>query len=219
MKERYMSDAEEGDVLSALEDRAKLVDFDPAQMTTAWEYEYMRHLAVFLIDTGCRFSEAFKFTVADGSVDLVHGETKNNQGRRVPLTARALAAAAFLLGSKHHAWLSTERTSKQAWEWCSHRWGVVTKAAGCPDVTLHILRHTCASRLVQRGVPIYTVTKWLGHSSVKVTERYAKLARGNLSQALSALEGNPTLAKGLLTRSHAVDDCVSTGHGTLKLAK
>ena len=29
-------------MLSALEDRAKLVDFDPAQMTAAWEYEYMR---------------------------------------------------------------------------------------------------------------------------------------------------------------------------------
>jgi hypothetical protein len=108
---------------------------------------------------------------------------------------------------------------KQAWEWCSHRWGVVTKAAGWPDVTLHILRHTCASRLVQRGVPIYTVTKWLGHSSVKVTERYAKLAPGNLSQALSALEGKPTLAKGLLTRGHAVDENVSTGHRTLKAVK
>ena len=66
-------------------------------------------------------------------------------------------------------------------------------ACGCPDVTLHILRHTCASRLVQRGVSIYVVSKWLGHSSVKVTERYAKLAPDSLAGALSALEGKPVL--------------------------
>jgi integrase len=77
---------------------------------------------------------------------------------------------------------------KQPWDYISHRWDRATKAAGCPDVTLHILRHTCASRLVQKGIPIYTVSKWLGHSSVKVTERYAKLAPDSLAGALAALE-------------------------------
>ena len=59
------------------------------------------------------------------------------------------------------------------------------------EVTLHVLRHTCASRLVQRSVPIYTVSKWLGHSSVKVTERYAKLAPESPAMALQAL-GKPS---------------------------
>ena len=40
----------------------------------------------------------------------------------------------------------------------------------------HRLRHTFASRLVQNNVPIYKVSKWLGHSSVVVTEIYAKFA-------------------------------------------
>lgn len=40
----------------------------------------------------------------------------------------------------------------------------------------HRLRHTFASRLVQNNVPIYKVSKWLGHSSVTVTEIYAKFA-------------------------------------------
>lgn len=35
---------------------------------------------------------------------------------------------------------------------------------------------TFASRLVQEGFPIYTVSKWLGHSSVVVTQRYAHFA-------------------------------------------
>jgi site-specific recombinase XerD len=39
----------------------------------------------------------------------------------------------------------------------------------------HSLRHSFASVLVQKGTPIYQVSKLLGHSSVKVTERYAHL--------------------------------------------
>lgn len=37
----------------------------------------------------------------------------------------------------------------------------------------HDFRHTFASRLVQNNVPIYKVSKWLGHSSLEVTQIYA----------------------------------------------
>lgn len=40
----------------------------------------------------------------------------------------------------------------------------------------HEFRHTFASRLVQNNVPIYKVCKWLGHSSVLVTQIYAHFA-------------------------------------------
>ena len=39
-------------------------------------------------------------------------------------------------------------------------------------VTWHTLRHTFASRLLERGVDIMTVKELLGHSSVTVTMRY-----------------------------------------------
>lgn len=45
-------------------------------------------------------------------------------------------------------------------------------------VTFHTLRHTFAAYWLQRGVPIYTVSKWLGHASVKMTEKiYGHLSR------------------------------------------
>jgi integrase len=40
----------------------------------------------------------------------------------------------------------------------------------------HEFRHTFASRLVQNNVPIYKVSKWLGHSSLAVTQIYAHFA-------------------------------------------
>lgn len=41
--------------------------------------------------------------------------------------------------------------------------------AGLKGVTIHTLRHTCASLLIQMGTPVTTVSHILGHASVKMT--------------------------------------------------
>ncbi len=56
------------------------------------------------------------------------------------------------------------------------------------DVRLHDLRHTYASRLVQRGVPLYTVSQLLGHASLKMTLRYSHLATRDLETAVAKLD-------------------------------
>ena len=62
--------------------------------------------------------------------------------------------------------------------------------AGIPDGTLHGLRRTFGSKLVQSGVDIYIVSKLLGHSSVKVTEQaYIHLLDSNLKDSVSILDG------------------------------
>jgi integrase len=186
LKDRYMSPDEEAQVFAWLDGKAAEQANDP-EADGGWSY--VAALARFLLDSGFRFSEAFKFALVGDYADLKHATTKNGKGRRIPLTKRAKAAAEAMLASPLHQRMRCAR-GKRPWDYISHRWNRATKAAGCPDVTLHILRHTCASRLVQRGIPIYTVSKWLGHSSVQVTERYAKLAPDSLAAALAALESN-----------------------------
>ena len=72
-----------------------------------------------------------------------------------------------------------------------HRWErVKTHMGQAADVQFvpHCLRHTCASRLVQRGVSIPVVQAWLGHKTIQMTMRYAHLAPKNLMDAASVLE-------------------------------
>ena len=55
-------------------------------------------------------------------------------------------------------------------------------------IRFHDLRHTCAAWLVSSGVALTEVRDLLGHSSVKVTERYAHLAPENVRAAVAVLD-------------------------------
>jgi integrase len=64
---------------------------------------------------------------------------------------------------------------------------------GRPRIVYHGLRHTCASVLICRGVPLFKVSRFLGHSSVSVTERvYAHLLNPNeLEELAHVFDGEP----------------------------
>lgn len=60
--------------------------------------------------------------------------------------------------------------------------------AGLDDVTPHTLRHTAATWMAERGVPMRVISLQLGHTSVAVTERvYAKHSPEYLKEATAAL--------------------------------
>lgn len=65
-------------------------------------------------------------------------------------------------------------------------WTAARAATGI-DCRWHDLRHTCASWLVQAGVPLHTVGEFLGHSSPAMTRRYAHLAPQHLAEAIGRI--------------------------------
>lgn len=73
-----------------------------------------------------------------------------------------------------------DRQLREAWTLAREETGI--------DCRWHDLRHTCASWMVQAGVPIYTVAQMLGHSSTAVTQRYAHLAPQNLVDAVALMK-------------------------------
>jgi integrase len=49
------------------------------------------------------------------------------------------------------------------------------RRAGLTDCTIHTLRHTHATRLIQNGLNVYEVRSVLGHTDIRTTMRYAHL--------------------------------------------
>lgn len=62
------------------------------------------------------------------------------------------------------------------------------KKAKIEDFHFHDLRHCFASDLVRKGVDLFVIQKLLGHSSPKMTMRYAHLRKDQLSEAIQFLD-------------------------------
>lgn len=99
------------------------------------------------------------------------GPTKNRKTRTVPLP-RGLSAevAALAAGRRPGERLFTLPSYQTVWL----AFGRAVDAAGLLEahpggVRIHDLRHTHASQLMAAGIPLQTVSMWLGHSSIGVT--------------------------------------------------
>ena len=64
------------------------------------------------------------------------------------------------------------------------------------SITMHIARHTFATSVtLGNGVPIETVSKILGHTSLKTTQIYAKILDNKISEDMDLLEAKLSKAK------------------------
>ena len=72
-----------------------------------------------------------------------------------------------------------------------YAWKRIRERAGLPDLRIHDLRHSFASFLINANVPISTVSKAFGHSSIVMSQRYAHLehqtVRAAMEQAASTM--------------------------------
>lgn len=173
----------------------KLKEPDPRDVTVTPEMEaaLIRALpedwapvAILLVETGLRLSELFAAnwsTAADlGEVQVV--TSKSGRGRSVPLTERALGAVCRLWLEVDTGTLSGKRSFQDAFRRAA-------TACSFSGVTPHTLRHTCATRLAAKGVPIPTIAKWLGHRSIETTMRYVHPDQDALRAARDQMNDPP----------------------------
>lgn len=139
-----------------------------------------------LTATGMRWGEFASLEV--GQIDITKQdawvrlwETKTDDPRSVPIDrdmARSLRALIAANGvPSYYTFRKDLKTALQS-------------AGQSPDICVHSLRHTTATRLVQRGVHIAVVQKFLGHRAIQTTMRYVKVADDDLTQAAKKLSPN-----------------------------
>lgn len=143
-------------------------------------------LSIFLVDTGCRLGEAIGLNWNDlqGSRSTFW-LTKSGRSRTVPLTRRAHDVTQIPRGRLKGPFAMHDQPRFRAiWNEAKAEVGLGTD----DQVVPHILRHTCASRLVRGGIDIRRVQIWLGHQTLQMTMRYAHLATHDLDPCVAVLE-------------------------------
>src|SRR3546814_10106842 len=114
--------------------------------------ELYHALCIFLVDTGARLGEAIGLRWND-----IHEEratfwiTKSGKSRTLPLTDRALEAVNAQNSRLDGPFADIDQQRfRSVWNAAKTEIGLGNDA----DVVPHVLRHTCASRLVRRGADI-----------------------------------------------------------------
>ncbi|MGX5842674.1 tyrosine-type recombinase/integrase [Mesorhizobium sp. ArgA1] len=146
-------------------------------------------LSVFLVDTGCRLGEALGLIWNDIQEHRVSfWITKSGRSRTIPMTERVKEVIKLppIEGRRPKGPFTklSQAQFRAIWNDAKAEVGL-----GADDqVVPHILRHTCASRLVQGGIDIRRVQMWLGHQTLSMTMRYAHLATNDLDGCVVVLE-------------------------------
>lgn len=150
------------------------------------------------VNTGMRKNEMLDLTwdrvrIEAGSIILTADDTKNSRPRTVPLNKEAKAAIESRKRYRNRhcrgsRWVFADRSGERV-KSIHAAFVEAREKAEIEDFRIHDLRHTFASWLVMEGVSLYVVRDLLGHSSIKMTERYAHLAQTALVQAVAVLDG------------------------------
>jgi len=177
------------DFLSRAESRALLVERGLAP----WDL-----MTATALQTGLRIGELMALRWED--IDLkrgtlvvrrsivkgVVGTPKGHRNRAIPLTPTLCDR---LAPSRQPVGPVFERCSGRKMGYKAADLGLrrVCKVAGVRRVTWHVLRHSFASHLVMAGAPLRAVQILLGHSDIKMTQRYAHVSDESLASAVSML--------------------------------
>jgi site-specific recombinase XerD len=144
--------------------------------------------------TGCRYSELARMRVHDFNPDAgaIHiRESKSGHARHVALNdeGRALFTSLCVgktgkemvfLRSDGGTWKSAQQTQPLA--------DACKQASITPAIDFHVLRHSYASALVMRGVPLAVVGEQLGHAkgSPVTARHYAHLSASYIADTVRA---------------------------------
>src|SRR3989339_2289793 len=171
-------------VVKHLKTTSQRLDFlsptESQQLIEQAEYPMWGEMVFLALRTGLRIGELIglewqdvdfkhqQLTVQHSVVNGIVGTPKNGKVRHLPLTEDVCKALYELRKPKGRVFVHPDGLS------LSHSMARraiqrMCKQAGVRKISWHILRHTFASQLVSRGVPLTAVKELLGHSTITMT--------------------------------------------------
>ena len=158
-----------------------------------YENPMLHDYILLLLNTGCRSGEILSLKwenvfIDDRYIIIRNSLSKNGKTIYKPLTIDCVFALARIQATNPDTeYVFFNRLTGKPYTTFRRGFKTLAERIGVPDLRIHDLRHTFASFLVQKGVPIYQVSTLLGHSDTRITQRYAHISPNYLHDALKAL--------------------------------
>jgi len=161
-------------------------------ITTNCEVPVLKSAFIFSCLTGLRFSDIEKLTWSEIHHSNENGyyirfKQKKTQGQEtLPISIEAFEILGERLSPNNKVF--TELTYSDYNNHKLREWMV--RSGIEKDITFHCGRHTYATLQLSLGTDIYTVSKLLGHKSLRTTEVYAKIIDEKKREAANAIKLN-----------------------------
>jgi integrase len=169
-KERYLTDAE--------------IDLMMDYCTENQLYN-LAGIVLTGLNTGMRISEILNLEPDDIQDNYFRiWKNKGNRPVSIPMNQKMKELYSVILGNLD---LKAGFIFRLNYSQVEYQFNKMVTALNLTDVTLHTLRHTFCSRLVQRNIPLTTIQQLANHKSYKTTLRYAHLANKQLEDAVNCL--------------------------------
>ncbi|WP_411032417.1 tyrosine-type recombinase/integrase [Spongiimicrobium sp. 3-5] len=156
-----------------------------------------RAMLVVLYSCGLRRNEAVHLNLGDvlfGRNRILARRTKNGRERHVPLNDHNMeileeyiydGRPIFYKADQTEALFVNQQGGRMGGQSFKLRLRAIIKATGNPElmerrITPHKMRHSIATHLLENGVAIETVSRFLGHSSLESTQVYTHLIKEEL---------------------------------------
>lgn len=157
----------------------------------------LRMIVLIAVTTGMRMSEIFGLKWSDVMYNegllAVRAKLKGGKMRYVPMppeladelrryTPQPANNVLYIAGNNHEQIFPPKDGAKGERQRVEGSFEDLLERADIQDFRFHDLRHTFASWYMMNGGDLYELAKILGHSNIKMTERYAKLARQHIAR-------------------------------------
>jgi integrase len=161
--------------------------------------EWLGEIIVFALNTGLRQGELISLEWSRVNIfnkTILIDITKNGEQRTVPLNKHALNVIEKRLKTKSlkndYVFLNRYGGKVNPFS-LGHTFRKSLEKAEIINFRFHDLRHCAATRMSQRGVDLYKISKLLGHKDIKMTQRYAHHCAESLRSGVEALESDYNL--------------------------
>jgi len=157
--------------------------------------DHLMPMVILGLNTGLRWGELFDLKKLDADLKtgqlVIRGEVdKAGTTGYVPLNKEALLTVkqwlAQNLEDQSDLLFPSPVTGKRL-DNITSSWRKLMEQAEIKNFRPHDIRHTFASKLVMRGIDLYTVSRLMRHANVKTTQRYAHLAPDHKARAVEVL--------------------------------